>query len=188
VPGIGEVGERSDTPTIAFRHTRGMTPTDALLDSWDRQCTIISNLTCALTPELLDAKPSDDGWTIAFHLCHLHSTRRFWHMKANGLEAPVGTPLFTVTEDEWIPSNDLGAIGERLAESQTLVRDWVRAKIAENAQQCGNYDHPVLYLQHMIWHEGWHAGLIMLALRRAGHEPTEEWEDANVWDQWRLPG
>lgn len=161
-----------------------MTQTEALLASWDRQCRALGNLMGRLDEGLLQAKPSDDGWTIAFHLCHLHSTRRFWHMKAEGLEAPVGNPLFTVTEDEWIPSADLDQIRARLGESQGLVRDWVAGKLASN-EPIQQYDHPVLYLQHMIWHEGWHCALIMLALRLAGQEPPEEWEDANIWQLWR---
>ncbi|MBS1724746.1 MAG: DinB family protein [Armatimonadetes bacterium] len=164
-----------------------MTPTEALLESWDRQCKALSNLSTLLTPDLLEAKPSDDGWTVAFHLAHIHSTRRYWHMKAAGLEAPVGPSLFTVNGDDWIPSLDLAEIRERLSESQALVRNWVSEQIDSGAQQVGHYDHPVFYLQHMVWHEGWHFALLMLALRLAGHEPTEEWECENVWDLWRLP-
>lgn len=164
-----------------------MTPTEALLESWSRQCKMLANLIGLLTPELLDAKPSEDGWTIGFHLAHLHSTRRYWHMKAAQLEAPVGPSLYTVTGDDWIPSRDLDEIRARLSESEALVRSWVSEQIAAGTQQVGHYDHPVLYLQHMVWHEGWHYGLMMLALRLAGHEPTEEWECANVWDLWRLP-
>ncbi len=164
-----------------------MTTEQALLESWARQCRIVSNLTTLLTPELLLAKPDNDGWTVAFHLAHVHSVRRYWHMKAAGLEAPVGASLYTVDGEDWIPSLDLDEVRTRLAESEALVRDWVADKLAAGAQTVGNYDHPVLYLQHMVWHEGWHVGLIVLALRLAGHEPSDEWESANVWDQWRLP-
>ena len=165
-----------------------MTPIEALLESWDRQCRILDNVASVLTPELLQAKPDPDGWTVAFHLSHIHTTRRYWHMHADGLEAPVGPSLFTVvSDDEWIPSNDLAEIRARLAESGRLVRRWIAEKLEAGAQQCGNYDHPVLYLQHMVWHEGWHTGLIFLALRLAGAEPTDEWESQNVWDLWRLP-
>ena len=165
-----------------------VTPVEALLDSWTRQCKMLDNLTTILTPELLNAKPSDDGWTIAFHLAHLHGTRRYWHMNAAGLKEAVGPSLYTFRDDEDpVPSHDLSVIRERLAESGTLVRTWVAEQIESGAQQVGNYDHPVTYLQHMMWHEGWHFGLIVLALRLAGHEPTEEWECANVWDLWREP-
>lgn len=165
-----------------------MDVTAALLQSWERQSRIIDSLAGALTPELLDAKPDPNGWTVAFHLCHLHSTRRYWHMMAEGLDEPVGPTLYTVVSDEeWVASSDLKLIRERLAESSELVRSWVAEKIAAGAQKTGNYDHPVLYLQHMVWHEGWHAGLIVLAMRLAGAEPTEEWECANIWDLWRDP-
>ena len=36
-----------------------------------------------------------------------------------------------------------------------------------------------------IWHDGWHVGLIFLGLRLNGQEPPEEWEEPNVWGQWR---
>ena len=165
-----------------------MTAIDALLESWTRQSQMLDNLTGALTPELLLAKPSEDGWTIAFHLAHLHGTRRYWHMKASGLDEPVGPSLYTFNGDEDpVPSLDLSEIRTRLSESAVLVRTWVAEQIESDAQQVGNYDHPVFYLQHMMWHEGWHFALIVLAMRLAGHEPTEEWECANVWDLWRLP-
>jgi hypothetical protein len=38
----------------------------------------------------------------------------------------------------------------------------------------------------MVWHEGYHAGLILLALRNAGQEPTEEWDEYNIWALWRV--
>jgi hypothetical protein len=31
-----------------------------------------------------------------------------------------------------------------------------------------HYDHPILLLQHMLWHEGYHHGQIKLALKLAG--------------------
>ncbi len=37
----------------------------------------------------------------------------------------------------------------------------------------------------MVWHEGWHAGIILLALRLNGREPAEQWEETNLWGIWR---
>lgn len=167
-----------------------MTAIEALLESWIRQCRIIDNLVGLMTPELLDARPDPNGWTLGFHLAHLHGTRRYWHMMASGLDKPVGPSLYTFRSDDDenpIPSGDLSEIRTRLGESAELVRSWVADRIADGTQECGNYDHPVLYLQHMVWHEGWHAGLIVLALRLAGYEPNEETECALIWDQWRRP-
>ena len=31
-----------------------------------------------------------------------------------------------------------------------------------------HYDHPILLMQHMVWHEGYHHGQIKLALKLAG--------------------
>lgn len=169
-----------------------MNATEALLEAWNRQARIIDNLASLMTPELLVAKPSEDGWTLAFHFAHMHSTRRGWHLNAAGLEEPVGASLYTVTGsgetwDDYAPSDDISEIRSKLAESAKLVHDWTAEQIEAGTQQAGNYDHPVLYLQHMLWHEGWHAGLIILAMRLAGHEVPEPQECELIWDQWRLP-
>ena len=37
-----------------------------------------------------------------------------------------------------------------------------------------HYDRPVLFLQHMVWHEGYHHGQIKLALKIAGCPLTDE--------------
>jgi len=37
-----------------------------------------------------------------------------------------------------------------------------------------HYDHPILFLQHMIWHEGYHHGQIKLALKLMGHTLTDK--------------
>lgn len=168
-----------------------MTAQEALLDSWTRQCRALESLLTLMTQELLAAKPSPDGWDIAYHLAHLHGTRRYWHMNANGLDSPVGETLYLNTDrdwSEWTGSTDLAAIRARLKESENLVNSFVAGAVdSGTTERAGNYDHPVLYLQHMLWHEGWHFALIMLAMRLAGHEPAEEWENANIWDVWRQP-
>jgi hypothetical protein len=37
-----------------------------------------------------------------------------------------------------------------------------------------HYDHPILLLQHMLWHEGYHHGQMKLALKLAGRPLTDE--------------
>jgi hypothetical protein len=34
-----------------------------------------------------------------------------------------------------------------------------------------HYDHPILFLQHMIWHEGYHHGQMKLALKKWRSQP-----------------
>jgi uncharacterized damage-inducible protein DinB len=55
-----------------------------------------------------------------------------------------------------------------LQESAQGVREAVRKKIETGEAMQLHYDHPVLFLQHMIWHEGYHHGQIKLALKLAG--------------------
>lgn len=45
-------------------------------------------------------------------------------------------------------------------------------------------DHPILFLQHMIWHEGYHHGQIKLALKRAGTPISDEQAGPLTWGVW----
>jgi uncharacterized damage-inducible protein DinB len=47
-----------------------------------------------------------------------------------------------------------------------------------------HYDHPVLLLQHMIWHEGYHHGQIKLALKAAGHPISNTEAGPLTWRVW----
>jgi len=53
-----------------------------------------------------------------------------------------------------------------------------------------HYDHPVLLLQHMLWHEGYHHGQIKLALKISGCPLSETASLASHasggrWTTWR---
>jgi len=47
-----------------------------------------------------------------------------------------------------------------------------------------HYDHPILLIQHMIWHEGYHHGQIKLALKLAGQPFDDEAIGSVTWDVW----
>ena len=47
-----------------------------------------------------------------------------------------------------------------------------------------HYDHPILLLQHMLWHEGYHYGQMKLALKVAGHPISDEDAGPISWDVW----
>jgi uncharacterized damage-inducible protein DinB len=160
---------------------------EALLESWDRQCQIVDNLANRITPDLLDAKSREGEFPIGEHLCHIHGTRRFWLSKV-APEFADGIPsLYTKkSEEEWIPSGDLPTIKKALAHSAGQIRHAMEHQLSDpEAQGQEVYDHPVFFLQHMIWHEGWHVSSIMQALRAVGQEPPEEWEEPNIWGVWR---
>ncbi|MBX3117606.1 MAG: DinB family protein [Fimbriimonadaceae bacterium] len=160
-----------------------MDVTAALLDSWDRQCRIVNAIAERVTEANRHIKPSPDGWSLDTHLAHIQKVRTYFLTQLDADKAnALGKPFKKEWED---PIDDLNAIRKMLAESSLAVRDAVKSAIEKGNEKAGWYDNPVLYLQHMVWHEGWHVGLIFLALRSAGEEPPEEWEEEKVWGEWR---
>ncbi len=162
-----------------------MDATEALLESWDRQCRIVEAVASLVNDSNRHVKPSEDGWTLDYHLAHIHNTRRFW---LSHVAPERGAALERATEDD-MPLPDLIAIKAHLEQSGKAVREGVRELLEKGVEKVSSenvtYDHPALFLQHMVWHEGWHVGLIFLGLRLAGQEPPEEWEDEKVWGEWR---
>jgi hypothetical protein len=47
-----------------------------------------------------------------------------------------------------------------------------------------HYDHPILLVQHMIWHEGYHHGQIKLALKAAGRPLSDGEAGPITWGVW----
>ncbi|MGV3615772.1 MAG: DinB family protein [Fimbriimonas sp.] len=157
--------------------------TVALLDSWDRQCRIVDAVASKVDESNRGVKPSEDGWPLFHQLAHIHLVRRYW---LSQIDPERGKALGESFTDGWTtPIEDLDAIKALLKESAVAIRQAVREHLEKGTGAVGGYDHPVLFLQHMIWHEGWHVGLIFLGLRLAGQEPAEEWEEAHVWGEWR---
>lgn len=156
---------------------------DALIDSWDRQCRIVNEVAGLVNESNKHLKATDDGFPIYEHLAHMHDVRKYFLGQldaglAGDLKASYTVPWETASED-------LDLIKSNLIQSGKAVRDAVEAALKPGVSQSGWYDNPVLYLQHMVWHEGWHIGLILTALRIAGQEPSEEWSEAKVWGEWR---
>ena len=164
-----------------------MDVTQAILDSWDRQCKIVAEVASLINEENRNAKPSPCGWPLDKQLAHMHGTRKYFlsviapHI-ATGLQSS-----YLDQDGEQIAS--LEALRSNLAASGQAVRDAVKEGIENGMKPMKGdtvtYDNPILFLQHMLWHDGWHIGLIFLALRLNGQEPPEEWEETEVWGQWR---
>jgi uncharacterized damage-inducible protein DinB len=163
------------------------TTATVLLESWDRNADIVNRLAAIIDDSVKELKPSDDGWTIAFHLAHMHEVRYSWLNEVSKEHAKVLGDVYYEKDGKWHVIEDLAEIKRQLALSGKVVGDAVRELIASGAGKVGPYDHPIFYLQHMLWHDGWHYGLISLALRLAGKAPTDEWEELNVWGIWRDP-
>lgn len=160
-----------------------MDVTEALLDSWDRQCRIVNAVASRVDETNRHVRASEDGWTLDHHLAHVHRVRQYWLSQVAPERASSLGDAFVA---DWeTPIGNLNVIRGHLEASGGAVREAVRESLAKGVGPVGGYDHPVLFLQHMVWHEGWHVGLLFLGLRRAGQEPPEEWEETHVWGEWR---
>jgi len=159
---------------------------ESLLDSWDRQCRIVNAVASLIDEGNRHVKPSDDGWGLDRHLAHMHGVRKYFLSQVAPEHAAA---LVSASADaEGTPLADLDAIKACLKASAEAVREAVKEGLEKGGPMAGSnvvYDNPVLFLQHMVWHDGWHVGLIFLALRLNGQEPPEEWEEPNVWGEWR---
>lgn len=155
----------------------------ALLDSWDRQCRIVNSVASLVDEKNRQVKPSEDGWALDAQLAHIHQVRRYW---LSQFAPERAKDLIKTVGDDWeTPIDDLQKIKAALLASGMAVREAVRERLGPDLQPSGAYENPVLFLQHMVWHEGWHVGLLFLGLRLAGQDPTEEWSEAHVWGEWR---
>jgi uncharacterized damage-inducible protein DinB len=151
---------------------------DALLDSWDRNNTILINLLRALPDGGLDARASDDSPTVAQLFTHIHYVRLVFVTE----DAPeFGIPL---PDGEWKNERDRDEIAAMLDDSARVVRDAVSGRLAAGRDLDVHYDHPILLLQHMIWHEGYHHGQIKVALKQAGRPFDDRTIGAVTWRIW----
>lgn len=156
---------------------------DALLESWDRQARMVENVAALVNESNRNLKPSEEGWPLDHHLAHIHKVRQFWLSKVSPNRAAGLRDSFV---NDWEdPIQDLATIKANLEESNRAICEAIAECLKDGVDQVGGYDHPVLFLQHMIWHEGWHVGLLFLGLRRADQEPSEEWEEKHIWGLWR---
>src|ERR1700688_995581 len=146
---------------------------EALLDSWDRNNTILVNLLRALPEGGLEASPS-----IAEMFTHIHFVRLVFVLE----DAPEFAR--SLPEEEWAAERDPDRIAQMLNDSAKVVRDAVKNGVEAGRDMKLHYDHPILMLQHMIWHEGYHHGQIKLALKVAGLSMTDQEAGPVTWDVW----
>lgn len=151
---------------------------DALLDSWDRNNTILINLLRALPDGGLDARAVDGSPAVGQLFVHIHYVRLVFVVED---ASELGTPL---PEGEWRAERNRDRIAEMLNDSAKVVRDAVKGRLLAGRDMDRHYDHPILMLQHMIWHEGYHHGQIKLALKAAGCPFADEEIGPVTWDVW----
>ena len=151
---------------------------EVLLDSWDRNNAILVNLLRTVPDGGLEVKAMDGSPSVAQMFMHIHYVRLIF--------VSEDAPEFTgkMPAGEWRDERDAEIIAEMLNESAATVRRAVKSRLGAGRQMDVHYDHPVLLLQHMIWHEGYHHGQIKLALKLAGQPVTDENAGPITWDLW----
>src|ERR1700679_3403547 len=119
---------------------------EALLDSWDRNNTILVNLLRAVPDGALEARAVEGSKTVAEMFLHIHGTRQFVLSE----DAPEFAlePLQT----GWRETRDPDRIAQMLNESAGAVRAALKSRLETGKQMLVRYDHPILFLQHMVWH------------------------------------
>jgi uncharacterized damage-inducible protein DinB len=152
---------------------------EALLDSWDRNNAIMLNLLRALPVGGLEVKAIESSPSVAQQFMHIHHERLVSVFE----EAPEFAR--TVPEEEWVVERERDRIAQMLTDSARAVRDAVRGRVLAGRDMDRNYDHPILMLQLMLWHEGYHHGQIKLALKVTGHPISDEEAGPLTWDVWR---
>jgi uncharacterized damage-inducible protein DinB len=151
---------------------------EALLDSWARNNTILVNLLHAIPDGALDARPTPTSPSLGGLFMHMHYCRLIFVAE----DAPeVATPI---PEGEWRTERDRARIAQWLDESARTVRAAVVSRLQSGRPMDQHYDHPILLLQHMIWHEGYHHGQIKLALKQVDLAFDDEAIGPRTWDVW----
>lgn len=151
---------------------------DALLDSWDRSNTILVNLLRAIPADVLNLRPTETSPSVAQLFTHIHYVRLVF-VSEDAHEFAKAVP-----QEEWLAERNPDEIADMLNASARVVRDAIKGRIEASREMDLHYDHPILFLQHMLWHEGYHHGQIKLALKLAGRPITNEVAGPISWRVW----
>ena len=89
-----------------------------------------------------------------------------------------------VPAEEWVAERAPDRIAEMLNDSAMVVREAVRGRVETGRDMDLHYDHPILLLQHLLWHEGYHHGQIKLALKVTGRPKDDEEVGPGTWGVW----
>jgi uncharacterized damage-inducible protein DinB len=151
---------------------------EALLDSWDRNNAITTNLLRLVPPDALGTRAVEGGRTVAQLFTHLHYVRLAF-VEEDAPEFATELPA-----EEWADERNPDRIAQMLNDSARAVREAVRSRVEAGKEMVMHYDHPILFLQHMIWHEGYHHGQIKLALKLTGQPLADQEVGRGTWGVW----
>jgi uncharacterized damage-inducible protein DinB len=151
---------------------------EAVLDSWDRNNRILVNLLNAVPETGLEVRAMNDSPSVGELFGHIHYVRLVF-LSEDAPEFATEVP-----DDEWKSDANRKLMTQKLNDSAKVVRNAVKSKVETGQDMKLHFDHPILFLQHMIWHEGYHHGQIKLALKMAGLPLTNEVAGPISWRVW----
>lgn len=148
---------------------------DALLDSWHRNNAVLVDSLSVIPLSGLAARATISSPTVAAMFGHIYHVR----MAMVHENAPEHASLDLGYDWVEFTPHDI----ERLLNASAgAVRDAVKDRIESRREMDMHYDHPLLAIQHLIWHEGYHYGQIKLALKIAGSPIDDATAGPVSWD------
>src|SRR5580765_895000 len=116
---------------------------ESLLDSWDRNNTILVNLLHAIPKAGLEARAMKSSPSIAELFGHIHYVRLVF------ISEDVPELAVAVPGKEWAAEPDPVRMAQLLNDSAKAVRNAVKSRVEAGQDMDIHYDHPILLLQHM---------------------------------------
>ena len=122
---------------------------EALLQSYNRNNSILLNLLEALPQDTMDAQALSDSASIAVQFSHIHQTRLFWLEQVAPTFSKGLSSLFQKRAEEELPEYNPQKITAALTDSAKAITNAVQHFIDTDKAMKGehaSYDHPVLLL------------------------------------------
>jgi uncharacterized damage-inducible protein DinB len=151
---------------------------EAVLDSWGRNNSILLNFLRLVPDAGLGARVLDDSPSVAQMFTHIHYVRLVLVLE----DAPEFAR--NLPTEEWLAELERDRIAQMLSDSAEAVRDAVKSRVETGRNMDLHYDHPILLLQHLLWHEGYHHGQMKLALKVAGLPMSDAAAGPITWGVW----
>jgi uncharacterized damage-inducible protein DinB len=139
---------------------------------------ILTNLLHAMPERAFDARAMQGSPSIGEMFGHIHYVRLVF------ISEDVPEFVQTLPEREWFVERDPERMAQMLNHSAKAVSNAVKSRVESGQEMNLHYDQPILFLQHMIWHEGYHHGQIKLVLKLTDQSMSDEQAGPLTWGIW----
>ena len=111
-----------------------LNPTDVILETWNRNTTVVLNILNALPEGGIDARDTGGEWTVAHHLSDMQGANVHWLQKS-APDFALGLEVL-YTEDA---SSPLGFVAERdIAKIKSRIPNCIRRNRSSREASYGN--------------------------------------------------